>query len=230
MYDTYKSDPYLFNSQVASLIKNKDRDRILQLTTKKHQEEKSDNLSPAIKRDDLIAWNVIYAREVIESGTSKQYLHTLYNKYYKSIKSCHDLLALEQLEIDMIYSYFNILINYVEIKNNLIINKIIGYLYIHIENNLTISQISEDLHLSASYLSATFKKNMNVSIMNYYKKIKIERAKFLLKYTDKSLLEISTILCFCDQSNFTKTFKKIIGISPLNYRNSSLTIDNNNID
>ena len=38
MYDTYESDPYLFNSQVASLIKNKDRDRILQLTTKKHQE------------------------------------------------------------------------------------------------------------------------------------------------------------------------------------------------
>lgn len=49
--------------------------------------------------------------------------------------------------------------------------------------------------------------------------MEINRAKILLVTTDKSFLEISTLLCFCDQANFTKTFKNVVGITPTQYRN-----------
>ncbi|MEG2291542.1 MAG: AraC family transcriptional regulator [Clostridium sp.] len=39
--------------------------------------------------------------------------------------------------------------------------------------------------------------------------------------TDYSILEISTLLKFHDQSHFTKVFKKITGLSPKKYRESS---------
>lgn len=44
--------------------------------------------------------------------------------------------------------------------------------------------------------------------MTYFKNIKIDRAKTQLKSTDKTILEISSQLSFCDQGNFTKAFKK----------------------
>lgn len=221
MYDAYESDEYFFNNDVIFLIENKDREKLLNLTYKKHKNETLENIPTITKRNDLMIWNVILAREVITNGTSKQYIHTLYNKFYRIIQATSPLTSLQKIEIDMINSYFDILINYLELKDNLVINKIIGYLYFHIEDKITLENIATDLKISIGYLSSTFKKNIGTTVMKYFKQLKIDRAKVLLITTDKNILEISTLLCFCDQGNFTKTFKSIVGITPLEYRNSS---------
>lgn len=222
MYDSYESDEFLFINEITFLIENKDRSTLLKSTLDKHKNEIKENISVLTKQNDLIMWNVILTREVIKSGSTKTYLHTLYNKFYNNILKAKKLLLLQQLEIDMINSYFDILINHVELKNNLILNKIIGYLYIHLENTITLEEISIDLNLSIGYLENTFKKNMGTSIMKYFKELKINRAKVLLITTNKSILEISTLLCFCDQANFCKTFKNIVGLTPTQFRNKSM--------
>ena len=119
----------------------------------------------------------------------------------------------------MAITYYDILVNYVEVTDNFIINKIVSYLYTHIEDHLSIETIASDLNISTGYLSSCFKKNMGVSVMNYYKKIKIERSKSL--NSNNSILEISTLLGFCDQCHFSKTFKNIVGITPTQYKNLS---------
>lgn len=220
----YHSDELLFVNEITFLIENKDCNTLLNLTLDKHKNEIKESLLIVTKQNDLIMWNVILAREVIRSGSTKTYLHTLYNKYYNAIQNTKKLYNLQQLEIDMINSYFDILINYVELKSNLILNKIIGYLYIHIENSITLEKMANDLNLSVGYLSNTFKKNMGISIMKYFKELKINRAKVLLITTNKSILEISTLLCFCDQGNFCKFFKSIIGLTPSQFRNQNIQI------
>lgn len=220
MYDNYDSDEYFFTNEITSILENKDLDKLINLTNSKHLDEKAQNISPLTKRNDLIIWNVIFAREIIKSGTSRHYIHTLYNKYYELLQKDLKLYKLQEIELKMINDYFDILINYVEVKNNFITNKILGILYIHIETPLTLQDIANTLNMSVGYLSTTFKKNMGMSIMKYLRKIKIDRAKILLTTTDKSLLEISTLLCFCDQGNFSKTFKYFTGLTPTEYKNN----------
>ena len=50
---------------------------------------------------------------------------------------------------------------------------------------------------------------------------KLEEAKSLLTYTNKSLSEISSYLCFANQSYFQRVFKKKYGITPNEYRKQS---------
>lgn len=221
MYDVFESDTYFFNNEVFSIIESKDKDSLIALIEQKHTWELTDNIPILTKRNDLIIWNAIFAREIIKKGSTKQYLHPLYNKYYKSILNCNDLKLLQKIEIDMALDYFEILINFVEVTDNYIINKIISYLYMHIEDHLTLEEIAHDLKISTGYLSSCFKKNMGISVMNYYKKIKIERSKSLLMSSNNSILEISTLLGFCDQCHFSKTFKSIVGMTPTEYKNSS---------
>ena len=121
----------------------------------------------------------------------------------------------------MALNYYEILTNLVEVTDNLIINKVISYMYTHIENHLTLEEIANDLNISTGYLSSCFKKNMGISVMNYYKKIKIERSKALLLNGNNSILEISTLLGFCDQCHFSKTFKSIVGMTPTEFKNLS---------
>ena len=203
MYDVFASDEYFFNDAVFFAIETKDRNKLLSIIEHKQSLELQENVPVVTKRNDLIIWNAIFIREIIKKGPSKQYLHPLYNKYYKSIQSCLDLSSLQKLELQMATSYFDILMNFVEVTDNFIINKVISYLYTHLENHLSLEEIALDLNISTGYLSSCFKKNMGTSVMSYFKKIKIDRSKTLLLDSNKSILEISTLLGFCDQCHFS---------------------------
>lgn len=223
MYDAYDSDSDFFSNEITFLLEQKDKNSIISIIEKKHKKELAEKYFPINnKRHDLLIWNVIFIREIIKNGSTKQFIHTLYNKYYRLIQTLSTLSDMQKIELEMANVYLDILINSVEITNNFVTNKIIAFLYIHLEDHLVLEDIADELNLSISYMSSCFKKNMGMSIMKYYKKIKINRAKTLLKNTDKSILEISTNLSFCDQCNFSKIFKEIVGLSPIEYRNNCI--------
>lgn len=220
MYDAYDSDSYFFSNEIAFLLEQKNKEAILEIIKSKHIEENKEYIPISTKKNDLIIWNVIFVREIIKQGSSKQFIHTIYNKYYRTIQTLNSLEQLQKLEIDIATCYLNILIDFVEVTDNFVINKVIGLLYIRLEDHLTLQDISNELNVSVGYISKCFKRNMNVSVMTYFKNIKIDRAKTLLKSTDKTILEISSQLSFCDQGNFSKVFKKIVGMTPMEYRNT----------
>ena len=226
MYDAYDSDRDFFSNEITFLLEQKDRNSIIYIIEKKHKKELMEKYFPINnKRNDLLIWNVVFIREIIKNGSTKQFIHTLYNKYYRLIQTLSTLSDMQKIELEMANVYLDILINSVEITNNFVTNKIIAFLYIHLEDHLNLEDLASELNLSISYMSNCFKKNMGISIMKYYKKIKINRAKTLIKSTDKSILEISTTLSFCDQCNFSKIFKDIVGCTPIEYRNNYMKKD-----
>jgi YesN/AraC family two-component response regulator len=221
MDEFFKSDIYLFIDDIFFLIDCKAKPEIFDKIMEKHITEKEISLSVEDKRNDLLIWNAVYIREIVKSGVSKKYLHTVYNKYYDKIHTLSTLLELQRLELDFIDTYLDIMINDVEIKDNFIVNKILQYLHINIESYVSLETLSKALGVSIGYASESFNKYMGTSIMKYAKQIKIDRAKHLLLNTDKSILEIGSLLGFYDQSHFSKTFKTLVGVSPTEFRNKN---------
>ena len=106
-------------------------------------------------------------------------------------------------------------------KNNIIskpITQCVDYIYSHIKERITIAELAQYTGLSESYLSRLFKQNLGVSISDYIREKKIEKATHLLKYSDKSIIDISTYLSFSSQSHFIQTFEKFTGLTPKKYR------------
>lgn len=58
-----------------------------------------------------------------------------------------------------------------------------------------------------------------MTLSQYIQEQKIEKAKSLLKTTDRSILEIATYLGFSSQGYFQNVFKKLTGMTPKEYRN-----------
>lgn len=71
---------------------------------------------------------------------------------------------------------------------------------------------------SRAYLFKRFHQDLGMSIGAYITHCRLREAKSLLRYTDKSLGEISSYLCFSSQSHFQNSFKKHFGMTPLEYR------------
>lgn len=86
---------------------------------------------------------------------------------------------------------------------------------------LQVDDVAAYIGKSRSCITRQFKKELGFNISSFIMSCKLEEAKSLLTYTNKSLSEISSYLCFSSQAYFQNVFKKKYGITPLQYRNQS---------
>lgn len=86
---------------------------------------------------------------------------------------------------------------------------------------LRLSQIAETLHLNSSYLSSLFHKEVGKSFSEFLLDYRIEHAKSLLKANKNvTILQISEESGFGSQQYFSKTFRRVVGCTPNEYRKS----------
>lgn len=94
----------------------------------------------------------------------------------------------------------------------------IRYMHQKYDTDISMESVSEIADLSYSYFSRVFKKEVGVNFNDYLNQIRIEKSKKLLDKGEMSLLDIAQKCGFKDQSYYSKSFKKITGISPGKYR------------
>lgn len=92
-----------------------------------------------------------------------------------------------------------------------------------IENNfqdkLSVEQLADMFGLGRRSLERRFKKATNNTVVEYIQRVKIEAAKKSFETSSKNVNEVMYAVGYNDTKAFRTTFKKISGLSPLEYRN-----------
>ena len=88
----------------------------------------------------------------------------------------------------------------------------------HFKENITLDQLSELAHVNKYYMVHAISKEFGISPINYLISRRIEESRQLLSGTDHSLSQISHMLGFSSPSYFSQSFRKIEGVSPMEYR------------
>lgn len=88
--------------------------------------------------------------------------------------------------------------------------------------NLSIKEISDHVHMTASYICTLFKHETGLTLNQYITAYRIEKAKFLLADSNNKITEISSRVGYTDGNYFGKCFKKQVGLSPSEYRERML--------
>lgn len=102
-----------------------------------------------------------------------------------------------------------------------IVHETIRYIQRHYQNgSLTIGDIATALSLTPAYLSLLFKRDTGRTINDYCNEYRIEQAKKLLADRQTKLIEVASATGYNDSKYFAKTFKRITGITPSDYRES----------
>jgi AraC-like DNA-binding protein/ligand-binding sensor protein len=93
---------------------------------------------------------------------------------------------------------------------------------------LTMKDAAHQVNLSESYFSTSFKEYTGISFPEYLNKIRIEKARFLLKSTYLSVTTIAYDVGYSDSNYFSTIFKKLTGLTPKQFREKyDLTCPNN---
>ena len=105
------------------------------------------------------------------------------------------------------------------------VNDVVQVLKNSLYSTLTVEEICEKTAYGRAYLFRIFKQKTGKTIMEYYLDLKIERAKQLLRENELSVKEISELLAFNEPNYFTKTFKRITGLTPTAYKKRCIELN-----
>ncbi|KAF4324561.1 hypothetical protein G195_002022 [Phytophthora kernoviae 00238/432] len=93
-----------------------------------------------------------------------------------------------------------------------------AYLEKHLRREVSLDEIAAKLGLNPSYFSQLFKQTTGQTFIQYRIRSKMELAKRMLEQPGNRITDISYEVGYADHPHFTKTFKKITGLTPSEYR------------
>lgn len=157
---------------------------------------------------------------------------SIMSQYVEQIKSDSSSLSMQNMlntmftleELQRYFSQFflniaNILKDCNVYANNDAIEKVKIYVQKNYKNDLTVDFISSLLYMNRSYLSHLFKEKTGEKFVDYLNNVRIEKAKEMLKDTDKKMYAIAKAVGYDNIKYFFRIFKKKTGMTPEQYRN-----------
>lgn len=130
-------------------------------------------------------------------------------------------LLLASSYLSNILAYLNTLsVNYsiINRNDNIAIQNVITYMLDNLNTTLTLDEISEFAKITKYHFVRIFKEKTGFTPIEYYTRLKIQKACELLEIPDLKINQISFALGFQNPYYFTTVFKKIVGKSPQQYR------------
>ncbi|MCM8901844.1 AraC family transcriptional regulator [Caldicoprobacter algeriensis] len=98
-----------------------------------------------------------------------------------------------------------------------LVNRMICFMKQNIEKNLTVDDFCKEFSLSHTRIKSLFKDRMQTGIIQYFRRMKIERAKELIREENYNFSEIAERLGFSSVHYFSHVFKKITDMTPSEY-------------
>ncbi len=108
-------------------------------------------------------------------------------------------------------------------NSKVLINRAKNYIQYHFEEKISLGDVARELHISKHYLANAFKKATGENMSLYINKLRIEKAKQMLLEPDGRVKEIFEELGYSNQQYFSKVFKKITGMTVMEYKESMMS-------
>lgn len=95
------------------------------------------------------------------------------------------------------------------------------YIAEHYQQEVSLREIAEIAHVSSAHLSRLFRKEVGSNFRNYLLEYRMHQAAKLFQEKPLKCMEIAKLVGYQDYFQFSKMFKKVIGVSPREYQQNS---------
>jgi len=218
----YKHPSYYLERKLLNEIKRGLEEEALETLDVINAQERAHLANTPIRsiKNSLIGSCTLFTRAAIEANINPEDAFSLSDVFILEIEKFENKTDLQKFEYHMVKEFIS-MVNQNRIHSySLPITKIINHIHENITENITLTTLSELTSRSKEYLSAEFKKEVGINLVDYIQDQKIEESKNFLEFTDMNINEISILFNFCNPGYFSSVFKKHVGIKPSVYRRS----------
>ncbi len=105
-----------------------------------------------------------------------------------------------------------------QIRTGVVQEEILQFIQLHYIEDISMQDVADAMSYSDAYFCKLFKQCFNKSFTIYLSEYRVEKAKQLLIDITINVKEISDKVGYNDSNYFTKVFKRIVGVTPSEYR------------
>ncbi|MDQ0459835.1 response regulator transcription factor [Clostridium sardiniense] len=203
---------------------NKNKNNFLEGLREGDYKKSKDNLGELIinlKELSMCVAKDYYEQILCDINDAVTFRNNKINKaieYKNTLRSCTSINDIENNLITILDDLFDILINEEDGSSDYELKYILNYIEKNFRSNIMLQDVANHIKVSTPYLSKTFKKHMGTNFNRYVTNRRIEEAKHMLSNTNISISELTFNIGYNEPNYFCKVFKKIEGMTPLEYR------------
>lgn len=142
----------------------------------------------------------------------------LSGQIYYAIENALSLGSLKEAVADPVISIFENIHAASQAQNAKPIRIVLKYIEEHYHETIRLEDMAALVSLNPAYLSNIFKKETGENFVLFLNAYRIDKAKEILKNTQLTINEVAYSVGFLDGRYFSKSFKKLVGITPKDYR------------
>jgi len=169
-------------------------------------------------------------------GVAENEVGSLMLRFLARRDACRTAESVNALTLELLIECTMRVKERLEARNSGFADSVRTFVDSRIGEKISVAQIAAAFQKNPSYLNTCFKNLTGECVTDYIARRKVEEAKKLLCLPNNQIADIWVSLGFCDQSHFNKTFKKMSGMTPTQYRSrlpetgsgSVCSIDENN--
>jgi YSIRK-targeted surface antigen transcriptional regulator len=171
------------------------------------------------EKNVFVVATTIASRAAVKGGLGVEEAMRLSDAYIQRSELLSSSEEIHNLQYNMIRNYAE---KVHEIRGGAAYSKLVAdvknYVRTHLSKSIKIEEIAQEACYSRSHLAERFRKETGMTISAWVQKEKIEEAKRLLAYTKESIASVSDFLGYSSQSHFQNVFKKVVGMTPRQFR------------
>jgi AraC family transcriptional regulator len=152
------------------------------------------------------------------SGALSWLLRRLYKEFLTL--DAASSLAIEGLTLEMLAEVSRLNVTSVNRNPPRWISQVVSLVRARYSDRLTLAEIAAAVSVHPVHLAREFRRFQGCTIGEYVRQLRIEQACRELSDSNQSLATIAAGAGFADQSHFSKTFKRLVGMTPVQYRST----------
>jgi two-component system, response regulator YesN len=216
----YLHPPFFLEQKVLSAISERNIEKATLYLDEINQIERPTLAETPLRslKNSYICLCTLFTRAIIQGGMPPELAFNLSDVYINQIEKSDDMKQLAELEYQMLHHFVTALNEEVKQTYKHTIQQAITYIHEHIIDDLSLEIIAEHVFVNPNYLSQIFKKEVGMCLTTFINKKRVEDSKYFLLHTNTPISNIAILFRFCNQSYYTATFKRYIGLTPKEFR------------
>ena len=170
-------------------------------------------------KTSIVVFTTLVTRAAMEGGLSPEIAYPLGDSYIQTAEDCRDSGELNSLAHAM---YHDFIYRVHQLRANPhcshAVQKCCDYIELSLDRKIHARDLAALVGYTEYYLTEKFKNETGLSVSDYVRNAKINRAKMLLQSTDLSVSEIADRLAFNSANYLIRVFKELEGCTPAAYR------------
>lgn len=169
-------------------------------------------------KNSMIGSIAFLARAAIQAGVSADHAFSLSDALTQQIEDMRSKNAVLAFEENILLQYVELVRQRLAQSYSVPVMRVIHYIENRLDQKVLLEEAAAYAGVHAAYLSARFKKETGLSFSYYISMRKIQESSYFVRHTDYSVSQIAYLYGFSSQSYYITRFKKVMEMTPMEYR------------